>query len=80
MFVRNHKAGNWLGFASIVLAVIPLSFILVPTAFPPNDRIGFLGLGGSLVMALGAGFTGSRWWFFALVGPASVIVLLLLSP
>jgi hypothetical protein len=37
VFVRNHKAGNWLGFASIVLAVIPLSFILVPkTTCPPT--------------------------------------------
>jgi len=80
LLVRNYKAGNRRGFCSIVLAVIPLSFILMPTAFHPNDLVGFLGLGGSLILALSAGFIGSRWWFFAMLGPGLAVVLLLLSP
>jgi hypothetical protein len=78
--VRNYKAGNKLGFCSIVLAVIPLSFILMPTAFremPWANLTGFLGLGGSLILALTAGFIGSRWWFFAMLGPGLIVVLLL---
>jgi uncharacterized membrane protein YqgA involved in biofilm formation len=84
VFTRNFKVGNRLGFTSIFLSVIPLLLIFVPTAFPQNNLTGYLvlfgGVGGSLLLALGAGLIGSRWWFFALLGPASVIVLLLLSP
>jgi hypothetical protein len=80
MFVRNYRAGNCLGICSIVLTVIPLWFIFIPTAVPPNDLIGYFGWGGSVVMALGAGGMASRWWLSALLGPASVIVLLLFSP
>jgi hypothetical protein len=79
MLVRNYKTGSWLGFCSIVLAAIPLSFILIPNV-PANDLIGFFGIGGSLVMAVGAGLIGSRLWFIALLGPALVIFLLLVSP
>lgn len=80
MLVRNYKTGSWLGFCSIVLAAIPLSFILIPNAVPANDLIGFFGIGGSLVMAVGAGLIGSRLWLIALLGPALVIFLLLDSP
>jgi hypothetical protein len=80
VFGRNYKAGSWLGFCSIVLAAIPLSFIFIPSVVPPNDLIGFFGLGGSLLLALGAGLIGSRRWFFALLGPALVVFLLLVSP
>jgi cadmium resistance protein CadD (predicted permease) len=80
MLVRNYKTGNWLGFCSIVLAAIPLSFILIPNVVPANDLIGFFGIGGSLVMAVGAGLIGSRWWFFALLGPAIPFVLMRFSP
>jgi cadmium resistance protein CadD (predicted permease) len=80
MLVRNYKTGSWLGFCSIVLAAIPLSFILIPNVVPANDLIGFFGIGGSLVMAVGAGLIGSRLWFIALLGPALVIFLLLVSP
>jgi hypothetical protein len=79
MLVRNHKVGGWLGLCSIVLAAIPLSSILIPS-FPANDLIGYFGIGGSVVTALGAGIIGSRLWFIALLGPALVIVLLLISP
>jgi hypothetical protein len=54
MLARNYKTGSWLGLCSIVLAAIPLSFLLIPS-IPTNDLIGFLGIGGSLVMAVGAG-------------------------
>lgn len=79
MLARNYKTGSWLGLCSIVLAAIPLSFLLIPS-IPTNDLIGFLGIGGSLVMAVGAGLIGSRLWFFALLGPALVIFFLLVSP
>jgi uncharacterized membrane protein YqgA involved in biofilm formation len=80
MLARNHKAGNWLGFCSIVLAASPLSFILIPNAIPANGVIGFLAVGGSMVLGSGAGLIGSRLWFIALLGPALVIFLLLVSP
>lgn len=84
MFNRNFKVGNRLGFTSIFLAVVPLLYIFVPTAFPENNLTAHLvlfgGVGGSLLMALGAGFFGSRWWFFALLGPAIPLVLMRFSP
>jgi hypothetical protein len=44
MFVRNYRAGDCLGVCSIVLTVIPLSFIFIPTAVPPErfDWMGWL--------------------------------------
>jgi len=84
VFARNFKMGNRLGLTSVFLAVVPLLFIFVPTAFPQDNLTGYLvlfgGVGGSLLMALGAGLIGSRWWFFALLGPAMPIVLMRFSP
>ena len=81
---HSYRVGARLGFLSVPLAIAPVLFILVPEAFPPNDLTGYLviygGVGGSLLMALGAGVIGSRWWFFALLGPAISIVLLLVNP
>jgi hypothetical protein len=67
VFVGKYKIGNLLGFVSVILSIVPLSFILIPTASHPNDLIGLLGLGGSLVTALVAGCMGSRWWFLSLL-------------
>lgn len=69
--IRNHTVGNWLGFLSISLAVIPIIYVLHPDAFP-NQALAEIvvllgGLGGSLLASLSAGVLGSRWWFVAAV-------------
>ncbi len=83
MLVRNYQSGRRLGILSIFLAVIPLSFILLP-GFPQNNLTGYMvicgGGGASLLCALGAGLVGSRLWFLATLGPAIVAALVLLNP
>ena len=69
--VRNHKVGNWLGFLSISLAVVPIIYIFHAEAFPNHALTEIVvllgGVGGSLLAALSAGVLGSRWWFIATV-------------
>ena len=83
MLVRNYKTGRKLGVLSLLLAVVPLAFILLP-GMPEDNLTGyvaFCGVGGaSLLCAVGAGLIGSRLWFFALLGPAMVLALLLYNP
>ena len=80
MFLRNHKAGNWLGFLSIVLAVVPVVYIFHADAFPDHALTEIVvllgGVGGSLLAAISAGIVGSRWWFIAALGAAVDVVCL----
>lgn len=84
MLARNYKLGNWLGFLSILLAAIPLAFILVPIEFAQDNLTDYIvicgGGAGSLLLSVGAGLFGSRLWFLALLGPAMVVVLVLYNP
>ena len=63
MLVRNYKTGSRLGILSIILAAVPLAFILVP-GLPQDNLTGYVvicgGGGVSLLCALGAGLLGSR--------------------
>jgi hypothetical protein len=78
--VRNHKVGNWLGFLSISLALVPIVYIFHADAFPEHASteivVLFGGVGGSLLAALSAGVLGSRWWFIATVAAAVDVVCL----
>jgi hypothetical protein len=83
VLVRNHKLGNRLGVLSILLAAVPLAFILVP-GLPQDNLTGYIvlcGAGGALLLfAVGAGLIGSRRWLLALLGPAMVLALVLFNP
>ena len=78
--VQNNKTANWLGFASIFLAVIPLFYIFHSEIFPHHalteTAVLIGGVGGSLLAALTAGVIGSRWWFIAILAAAIDIVFL----
>lgn len=82
--IRNYKTGNRLGVLSLLLAAVPLAFILVPTGLPQDNLTGYVVICGggsaSLLCAIGAGLVGSRRWFFALLGPAIVVALVLYNP
>lgn len=81
--IRNHKMGSRLGFLSIVLAAVSLAFILLP-GLPQDNVTGYVvicgGGGVSTLCAIGAGLISSRRWFFALLGPAMFLALVLFNP
>ena len=74
MRFRSSKAGNWLGFVSVVLCIVPLTYVARPAAYPETSLTEAIvligGAGGSLPTALSAGVIGSRWWFVAALGSA----------
>ena len=78
--VRNQKVGNWLGFLSISLAVVPIVYIFHADSFPEHALTEIMvllgGAGGSLLAALSAGILGSRWWFIATAAAAVDVVCL----
>jgi hypothetical protein len=80
MSFRNTKASNWLGSGSVVLSIVPLIYIshpeILPDASLTEATILIGGVGGSLLMALGAGFLGSRWWLLAILGSVLDAVLI----
>lgn len=84
MFVRNYKTGSRLGVLSLLLAAAPIALILMPTGLPQDNLTGYIVIGGgggaSLVCAIVAGLIGSRRWFLALLGPATVLALVLFNP
>jgi hypothetical protein len=85
VLVRNYKAGNWLGFLSIFVALVPIAYVFHANAFPNHaltETVVLLGgIGGSLMAAVSAGIVGSRWWFTATVAAAlDIVCLWLFSP
>ena len=77
---RRSAIANSLGLVSLLLAVVPLIYIARPDAFPyhalTESAVLIVGVGGSLLAATIAGFTGSRWWLLGLLGTALDIVCL----
>lgn len=80
MFVRNKKAGNWLGSLSILLSIVPLVYISHADMFPnlaQTEAVVIIGgVGRSFLAALSAGAIGSRWWFIATLAAAMDVVCL----
>ena len=72
---RSRRAANWLGFLSVLLAIMPLAYVFHVDRFPDVYALtesGILigGVCGSVAAALLAGLVGSRWWLLALLaGP-----------
>jgi hypothetical protein len=75
MRFKNKRAANWLGFVSLSLSIVPLTYIAYPDVYPDTSLteavVLFGGPSGSFLVALAAGFLGSKWWFVA--GLASVL-------
>lgn len=79
MALRRKTAANWLGLVSILLAIVPVVYVLQADSFPKYALTESLvligGIGGSLLAALIAGVVGSRWWLTALLGGVLDVVL-----
>jgi hypothetical protein len=69
----HKRAANCLGVASLIFSVIPVVYIFHADVFPAlalTEAVVLIGgMSGGLLMALVAGFIGSRWWFIATLGP-----------
>ena len=72
MGFHSRRAGNWMGFLSILLAIVPAVYVFHADRFPDyalTESVVLIGgVGGSLAAALLAGLRGSRWWLLALLG------------
>jgi hypothetical protein len=83
--MKHARRGDVLGVVSIVLAVAfwiyATSSSIGPSAFAQSVYVIFLLLPGVLIAsalaAILAAFWGSKWWLFALLGPASGALLML---
>jgi hypothetical protein len=81
----NNKTANCLGLLSIFVSVVPLLYVFHSEMFPTHalteTAVLVGGVGGSLLAALSAGVSGSRWWFIAgLATVVDVVVLWGFSP
>ena len=78
MGFKKTRAANLLGFASVSLSIIPLTYIAFPEAYPNSSLTEAVvlvgGVSGSLVAALAAGFLRSRWWLLACLGSVLDVV------
>ena len=83
---RSRRAANWLGFLSVLLAIMPLAYVFQVDRFPDvyaltESVILIGGVCGSVAAALLAGLVGSRWWLLALLaGPFDSVVACGVSP
>jgi len=72
MPLRGKTVANLLGLVSILLAIVPVTYVLHADSFPKyalTESVVLIGgIGGSLLAALTAGIVGSRWWLMALLG------------
>ena len=80
MLNLRKRAANYLGLISILLSAVPLVYIFHADRFPAlaytEAAVIMGGVGGSFLAALGAGVSGSRWWFLATLAAAIDVVCL----
>ena len=69
MGFRSRRAANWVGFLSILLAIMPVAYAFHADRFHDHaltESVVLIGgIGGSLAAALLAGLIGCRWWLLA---------------
>jgi hypothetical protein len=74
MGFSSRRAANWVGFLSILLAIVPVAYVFHADKFPDyalTESVVLIGgVGGSLAAALLAGLIGCRWWLLAFLGGA----------
>jgi hypothetical protein len=82
--MRNRTRGNQLGVVGLVLTVVFWAYVessVRPNAFTQSPYVLYVLLPGVLiaaaVLSIAAAASASKWWLFALLGPASGALLLL---